>query len=331
MTYAYLISDTAMKAENAERLIPPPDPSKAARRRFIGILAACFLAHAVLLAIVLITETTNLSPPAEEIPVELVTEIPEPKVEPPPPPPPPPQQQPQKQPKQKMVEDEQIARDAPRDANKETIEREAPNKETQAQRVAPPTEQSAQTPAPPKPPETTPDADIKAPEEEAPAKLADSNPDAEPLDKAAPSPDKKPTEKKAPVESKAPTTKSKKTSVADQLAALSAVPEYRLGSAARPSPVGGGTAKTSYLSILYGLIMRQMHFPPGLEASHLQAEGIVAFYVDDLGNLTHQAIYHASGSPSLDAAALNAVRRAAPFPAPPHGEPHAIWFHYDTR
>jgi protein TonB len=325
VTHAYLIPDTAMKAENAERLIPPPDPATTARRRFIGLLAVCFLVHAIFLALLLIEETVDISAPTEEIPVELVTEIPEPKVEPPPP------KEQQKQPKQKMVEDEEIARDAPRDANKETIEREAPNKETQAQRVAPPTEQSAQTPAPPKPPEALPDADVKAPREDAPAKLADETPDAEPLDKAAPAPDKKPTEKKAPVESKAPSTKSKTTSVADQLAALSAVPQYRLGSAARPSPVGGGAAKTSYLSILYGLIMRQMHFPPGLEQSHLQAEGIVAFYVDDLGNLTHQAIYRASGSPALDSAAINAVRHAAPFPAPPNGEPHAIWFHYDTR
>jgi hypothetical protein len=36
------------------------------------------------------------------------------------------------------------------------------------------------------------------------------------------------------------------------------------------------------------------------------------------------------GRPDLDAAAMNAVRLAAPFPPPPKGDPHAIWFHYDT-
>jgi protein TonB len=68
-----------------------------------------------------------------------------------------------------------------------------------------------------------------------------------------------------------------------------------------------------------------------LQESHQQMEGIVAFYVDENGNLTHQAIYRASGRADLDAAALNAVRRATPFPPPPPGDPHAIWFHFDTR
>ena len=52
---------------------------------------------------------------------------------------------------------------------------------------------------------------------------------------------------------------------------------------------------------------------------------------DENGNLTHQAVYRASGRADLDAAALSAVRKAAPFPPPPPGDPRAIWFHYATR
>lgn len=332
MTRDSPIADSPLKAEADDHLTMPAEAAPdSARRRFILILAACLIAHAILVA-VLIYENRNAEQIAqsEEIPVELVQQIPEPKVEPPPPPPPPPKEK-QPQPKQKMVEDEKPAFDAPREANKEKIEREAPDKETQAQRQAPPTEQNAQTPAPPTPPEATAKAEVQAPQEDAPSKPADSTPNAEPLDKAETAPEKKPTEKKAPVISKAPSTKAKRTTVADQLASLAPTPEYHLGSAARPSPIGGGTAKTTYLSILFGLIMRQFHFPPGLQESHQQIDGIVAFYVDENGNLTHSAIYHTSGRPDLDQAAMIAVRRASPFPPPPAGDPHAIWFHYDTR
>ena len=89
-----------------------------------------------------------------------------------------------------MVEDEKPAFDAPREANKETIEREAPEQHTEAQRLAPPTEQSAKTPAPPQPPEATANAEVQAPQEDAPVKPADENPNAEALDKAEPAPEK---------------------------------------------------------------------------------------------------------------------------------------------
>ncbi len=334
MTHDLSIVEMTLKAETDDHLIAPiesaPDPAR--RRRFLFILAACLIAHAILVAVMIYqnSKAEKLAQP-EEIPVELVQQIPQPQVEPPPPPPPPPPKEKQQQPKQKMVEDEKAAFDAPREANKETVEREAPEQTTQAQKQATPTEQNAQTPAPPKPPEAMANAEVQAPQEDAPVKPADNNPNAEPLDKAESAPEKKPTEKKAPVLSKEPTTKAKRTTVADQLASLAPTPEYHLGSAARPSPIGGGTAKTTYLSILFGLIMRQFHFPPGIEESHLQAEGIIAFYVDENGNLTHQAVYRASGRPDLDQAAMVAVRRASPFPPPPAGDPHAIWFHFDTR
>lgn len=325
-----LTDESALTAGAEDHLAEPAPAAEASRRRFWLILAACLFAHVLILAAILYEN--NVQPPiapVEEIPVELVQEIPQPKVEPPPPPQPPKKEE--KRQKQKIEDDDRVAYDAPRAENKEKIEREAPNPETKAQRQAPPTEQTAETPSPPQKAEAPPIATVIAPPEEAPAKIADDKPDAEPLDKATPSPKKKPTEAKSPVVSKAPPTKAKKQSVADQLASLAPTPDYKVGSAAKPSPVAGGAAKTTYLSILYGLIMRQMHVPADLQNGHLQADGIVAFYVDERGNLTHQAIYRASGRPDFDAAALNAVRRAAPFPAPPRGDPHSIWFHYDTR
>ncbi len=323
------------KADPDERLLSPPSSSGLARQRgFLLLVVICLVIHAGLIAVLLYRDQSAPSESLreEEIPVEVV-------IEPPPepePPPPPQQQQKEKPPKIKVQDDEKPAFDAPRTVNQETVERDAPDKETQSPRVAPMTKQTAEKPAPEKKPEATPQeaAAQPAPQTE-PQKLADDKPDAEALDKAAPEPptrpQDKPKEKKTLAETKTPPAQAKRQTVADQLAALNSLPDFKVGSLAKPAPVAGGTERTTYLSILFGLIMRQMHFPPGLRERHIMGEGIISFYVDEVGHLTHQAVYRSSGLPDLDAAALNAVRRAAPFPAPPRGDPHAIWFHFDTR
>jgi protein TonB len=323
-------------ADPSARLAPAADePAADARRnRFAALLAIAFLLHVALIVFVIWESRRDAAAPtvAEEIPVEIVAEVPpEPKVEPPPPLPP--KREPP--PKQKVLqEDMKPAFDAPRDANKETVEREAPDKETQAQRTAPPTKQAAEKPAQEKArvEETAPDPSPQHAPEKVVEEKIDDKPDAEALAKAEtkePAKSKDRQAKKDPV--KTPPSEGKRGSVADQLAALSPTPNYSVGSAAKPAPVAGGTANTTYLSILYGLIMRQWRDPPGSTLRALAAEGIVVFYVDENGNLTHAALYRASGRPDLDAAAATAVRRAAPFPAPPRGMPRSIAFHYGTK
>lgn len=311
--------------------MPKPGPR---RRRFAAFLALAFLLHAALLALLLFWSRQEDAAPtvAAEIPVEIVTELPpEPKVEPTPPPLPPKREPP----KPKVTqEDMKPAFDAPRDANKEIVEREAPDKETKAQRVAPQTNQTAEKPAQQKAAveEKAPDPSARHAPEKVVEDKADDKPDAEALAKAEtkePAKSKDRQAKRDPV--KTPASEGKRGSIADQLAALSPSPNYALGSRAKPAPVAGGTENTTYLSILYGLIMRQWRDPPGSSIRSLAAEGIVVFYVDETGNLTHQALYRASGRPELDSAAAMAVRRAAPFPAPPRGMPRAIAFHYGTK
>lgn len=326
-------TDSQLTARPEDHLVAP----EAARRgsgRFGVILAFVLAIHAAIVAVVLYEaslEKQQTSAP-EEIPVELVQEPPpEPAPPPPPPEPPPPKEKAEKKPKPKIDDDARIATDAPRFENKEKIERVAPDQETKAQAKAEPSKQTAQTPAPPKPPEAPADADKQGPAEDAPAKPAEDKPGAEALDKATPAPPKRAVEKKAPAPSKAPPTQAKRQTLSDQLASLAPVPDYKVGSSAKPSPVGGGTAPTSYLSILYGLIMPHMKIPADLRDGRQAADGIVAFYVDERGNLTHQVVYRASGRPDLDRAAMAAVKAAAPFPPPPRGDPHSIWFHYDTR
>ncbi|MGH6864487.1 MAG: energy transducer TonB, partial [Methylocella sp.] len=123
----------------------------------------------------------------------------------------------------------------------------------------------------------------------------------------------------------------RRTTVAQQLAALSPAPNYSLGAAAKAAPVSGGTEKASYESLLFGLITRQFHLPPEARARHLINVGQIGLFVDELGNLTHQAVYRASGDPALDTAWLAAVRRAAPFPAPPRGLPHGFILQYSNQ
>jgi protein TonB len=325
-------------ADPAERLVPAADEpaADARRRRFTALLGLAFLLHILLFALLIYESRKDGAAPtvAEEIPVEIVAELPpEPKVEPPQPPPPlPPKRQP---PKQKVLqEDMKPAFDAPRDANQELVEREAPDKETQAQRTAPPTKQAAEQPSPEKSTveETAPDPSPQHAPEKVAEEKQDDKPDAEAITKAEtkePAKSKDRQAKRDPV--KTTPSEGRPGSVADQLAALAPTPNYSVGSRAKAAPVAGGTANTTYLSILYGLIMRQWRDPPGGTIRSLAAEGIVVFYVDETGNLTHQALYRASGRPDLDAAAAMAVRRAAPFPAPPRGMPRAIAFHFGTK
>lgn len=321
-----------LKANPNERLVSAPRSRRAARARFIALLVVCALLHAALLALILYetgNETAQL-PQEQEIPVEIVAEMP-PEPEPPPP-------EPKKEPpKKQKIDPEELkpAFDAPRDENQETVEREAPDKETQSPREAPPTKQTAEQPAPKSPPaevkETAPDPSPQHDQELAEDKTEDK-PDAEPLaqaEKKEPAKSKDRQTKRDPV--KTPPAKGKQKSVAEQLAALSPAPSYSLGSAAKRAPVGGGTEKSTYLSILYGLIMRHWRDPPSSNIRSLAAEGIIVFYVDDRGNLTHQAVYRASGRPDLDSAAAKAVRRAAPFPPPPRGMPRSIIFQYGTK
>jgi periplasmic protein TonB len=334
----------AFTAHPSERLIVPRECQ--ARRPFALILAACVAAHALLLTILLFEDFSVASEPtrAEEIPVEIVAELPpELKAEPiakllPPPPdlvtPPVVKEKPP--PEKVHLDDVEVAHDAPLSGNNDQTHKGEPDKETKAPREAPPPKLASPRPAQEKPEQekaataTTEKAAKPSPPAE-PPKLADDIPDAEALDKAQPEPPAKPQKKQAPQDSKSPPAQGKKTTVAQQLAALSPAPNYSFGAAAKAAPISGGTEKASYESLLMGLITRQVHLPPELRARHLISVGQIGLFVDEMGNLTHQALYRASGEPALDTAWLAAVRRAAPFPAPPRGLPHGFILQYSNE
>jgi protein TonB len=317
-------------ANPAERLIATPARLSdwQERPRFLIILFLCLILHVLLIAYLLREDalSASLLAPEQEIPVEVVV-LPPPPEQAEPPPQPQPKEPPPKQ-KMQPEEYEKPAFDAPRAANKETIERETASEETKSPNVAPPKEQATRTPEQPKEASARQPTPQEPLAQESAQKQPDETVEAETVEAAAPAPQPKPDKTPTPTKTEV-SPKEKTGSIADQIAALAPIPDFKLGAAAKPSPVSGGNARTSYLSILYGLIVPRMQIPAS--ARHKMADGLVAFYVDERGNLTHQAVIRSSGVTELDAAAISAVRRAAPFPPPPTGHPRSILFHYNTR
>jgi periplasmic protein TonB len=337
-------ADAAFKADPSHRLTVPPE--RRARTPFAVVLAACLAAHALILATLLFEDFSIAREPAlaEEIPVEIVAELPpERKAEPiakllPSPPDliTPPAVKAKPPPDKAQLDDVQVAHDAPVSGNADQTHKGEPDKETKAPRVAPPPKLAVPQPAVEKPaqekaaaPSQEKSASPSAPAE--PQKLADDTPDAEALDKAQPEPPAKPQKKRAPQDSKSPPTQGKKETVAQQLAALSPAPNYSIGAAAKSAPIRGGTEKASYESLLMGLIRRQLHLPPAVRAQRLIAVGQIGLFVDELGHLTNQEFYRKSGQPALDTAWMAAVHAAAPFPAPPIGLPHGFTLQYSNE
>lgn len=330
----------SLKADRAERFISPPEEEPAAAtpaRRSLVPVSLSLLAHASLLAILLYEQSlVPAAPPQEmETPVEIIVEPPPQQAQEQPPPEPEPEpEQPkpkEKPPQPKIVEDEKPAFDAPRAPNQEKVERESPDQETKAARAAPPDDQLSSKPSPEKNRDPKQQSAAQSAPEIALQQTDEDKPDAEIVEKAEPKQESKPDEKQGQVEVKTSPEPNKPKSIADQIASLEPLPDYKVGGASKPAPVSGGTAKTTYLSILFGLIMRHMHVPPHVRGKPTPNHGIVSFYVDERGNLVHQAVYRSSGFSDLDAAALAAVRRAAPFPAPPSGRSHGIQFHFSTK
>jgi protein TonB len=296
------------------------------KRRFAVLLGVCFLVHALVLFLAFYEfgDKPEETVVAEEIPVEVIVE-PQPQTQaqplPPPPPPLPPDHTPlppvppPPPPKPQVYTDLNPAYDAPKTATNETHENREHDKET-----------NIPTPvAPAKPAAPLPDQDLKAklaeeahPETEEKKPDIDK-PDAEPLDKAEPKKPTPPQPKREATRTKDKPRATKNTSMTQQLSDLASVPNFSVAMAARPAPIGGGTERASYTAILYGLIMRKQQRPASAQSLKYDVEVVIGFSVDELGNLTHQALYRTSGFPDLDAEAIKALHRAAPFPPPPRG------------
>lgn len=287
-----------------------------------------FLVHAAILSLAIFGNRWDqtIAPPEREIPVEVIVEAP--KAKPPEAPAPTPQPEFQTHPL-----DEEPAVDAPRKSNDDKIERKAPDEasraptredtakapgeEAAAEEAATPTLQNpprpAEQPAQPAPASETltSNSSVVANSESAEAPPPRTN--------AAAPPEKLATFVGQPF----PTwSKGGRFSTFDPL------PDVEFGSAAAQTAIAGGKAKSTYLTVLYGMIMSHV---PKASSAHEGSEGEIVFVVDGAGNLVQRQISRSSGSRELDATALDAVGEAAPFPAPPQGLPVRLRFTYGAK
>jgi protein TonB len=320
-------------------MIEPPQLAGPRRGQFVFVLGICFAVHAAIFMLLVILDAILLprETRTQETPVEVI-------VEPPPAPPPPqpkpepqakeekPAEKPREKPKAQQQQQqpyEEPATDAPRAESPEKINRPAQDKETKALRKAPPSDQTAQKPSPEKRPSPVEGAAPKVSPEPPALKQAEDKPDAEVTESAEIDHDK-PDQNEPRAESLGETKKGAK-SLADQLTNPEPVPYYQFSGAAKAAPVTGGTANTTYLSTLWGLIVPTMRIPERIKENHLRGDGVLVFNVDIKGNLTGIGIQQSSGFADLDAEALAAVRRAAPFPPPPRGLTYSISFAFTSR
>jgi TonB family protein len=325
-----LPSDISFRANPDERRTGPREPSPLlGSRLYIAFFGACLFHAGVLLFLLVVNWEPVVEVAPQEIPVEIVVEPP-PQEKPEPPPPAP------SAPPTRSI-DEDPAFDAPRAANNEKTERDAPD---QASKAPPtPTPTSIEKPGAGAAPggETGPVRQGELQAADHAAEPAMDKPDAEVVKKPELDRDKSEQQQASvdanPEPQKLPSLvgQSLPSWSSGQLPTFESMPDVELAGAAKASPIDGGKAKTTYLTILYGLVMARMHLPPSVHANSNKLDGVLLFSVDGTGNLTQNQILRSSGSRDLDAAAVAAVNKAAPFPTPPQGEPIGLRFTYSAK
>jgi protein TonB len=111
------------------------------------------------------------------------------------------------------------------------------------------------------------------------------------------------------------------------MSAFAALPDYSFAPVSRKTPIATGKAASTYLSIVYGIVISRIRYPEGA-AGHGRTMGEIVFGVDVSGRLVGQRVVKSSGSPELDLAALAAIRAASPFPPPPTGTGISLTLRY---
>jgi len=318
---------TTLSAERAER----PDRGRARSsltgvNRWIALGAALALHVAILIPIWLQFDwTPRPAPPSEEIPVEIVVEQPKST-------PQPPQRQPQPSSEPappKPPIDLEPAHDAPRAATEDKTPHDGVDPHKNAEAKAAPDEpqvgDKAASSDAAKPAEPTSDRQAEAKNDDGPLKASD-----DPL-AVAQSPETAAVSPAAQVKVATMIGQPLPTwSKGKQFSTFEPVPDLQFGDAAA-SPVGGGQAQTTYLTIVYGLIMKHLRMTDQLRAEAEQVAGAISFAVDGHGEIIQRSVTKPSGLNALDAAALEAVREAAPYPKPPMGMPVGMKFTYGGK
>jgi TonB family protein len=316
-----LLSEADFTAEPIERLDAPDPPTPAERRRHVVALIAAAALHLLIpLSFFLYywLWPTKIPTAVQEIPVEVVVEQP-----PPPPKPKPPEQKPQSQPQPEL---EKPAYDAPAAPTQEKVNRESPDKKTEA-KAAP---EAPPPPNPGAPPKAESPAQEPKPADQEKAETAPPAHDLTPSPEGELPADTNPKEADNPAHAAAPAAPPApaKAPVGTPIPTIEDLPQYKFARSVENSPVTGGNAESRYLTIIYGMIKAHLHETASLHLEQANRHGMVDFYVDEGGNLVGRRLVASSGSPNLDIAVMAAIAEAAPYPAPPNWSPVALNYNF---
>jgi periplasmic protein TonB len=319
---ATLLSEADFTAEPIERLDVPEPPTPAERRFHVLAVVAAVALH-LLIPTSLILYYWLWPHPAptvvEEIPVEVVQEVP-----PPPPPPKPPEEKQKPPPEQDL---EKPAYDAPAEQTKEQVNRESPDKTTEAKA----TPEAPPPPTPGAPPKADAPADAPHPPDEQNAKTAPPDHDLKPEPDGELPTDPNPKHEDNPAQAAAPgapPAPPQKAPVGAPLPTIDDLPQYKFARSVEKAPIAGGNANSRYLTIIYGMIKAHLREGPALRLDLANKHGQVDFYVDEGGNLVGRKLTASSGSSDLDMAVMNAIAAAAPYPAPPNWSPISLNYNF---
>jgi TonB family protein len=317
-----LLSETDFIAEPVERLDAPEPPTPAERRFHVIALIAAAVLHLLIPASFFLYYwlwPRTIPTAVQEIPVEVVVEQP-----PPPPPPKPPEEKP-KPPPQPL--NEKPAYDAPAAQTEEKINRESPDKKTEAEKTpeAPPPPTPGASPKAEAPAPAPHPADEQKGEAAPPAHDLKPQPEGELPADQNPKPQDNPSEAAAPA---APPAPPKKAPVGEPLPTIEDLPQYKFARSVEQAPVAGGNAESRYMTIIYGMIMAHLHETAALHLELANQHGRVDFYLDEGGNLVGRKLVASSGSPTLDMAVMAAIAAGAPYPAPPNWSPVSLDYNF---
>ncbi|KQY15259.1 TonB family protein [Rhizobium sp. Root482] len=163
------------------------------------------------------------------------------------------------------------------------------------------------------------------PEQPVETKALAPEPERKPEVKAKPDkeqPEKKTAKRKAGEEGKAQASRKKGNADGIETATAAGAAKGKKGTVSRQS---GNAAVSNYPGKVRSKLQRAFRYPAKAKREKIRGVVQVSFALSSSGSVSSVSIAKSSGSAILDQAALEAVERAAPFPAIPQGAERKRW------
>jgi protein TonB len=156
------------------------------------------------------------------------------------------------------------------------------------------------------------------------------------IEEVKPEPEKKPEPKKKPEKEKPKKKVAKKVTgnAGDQVESVdkgqsdgaeNAAASVASGKKGKVSRAEGNAAASNFSGKVLSKVRRHFRYPRSAEKRGVKGTVVVGFTLSSSGGVSGIKIVKGSGSPVLDEGALNAVRKAQPFPQFPEGINRSKW------